>query len=351
MLTANRPAPELTEVTQPLLAPTTARPRQPAGRVLATVFVTLLVSSLLCADSLHRLAGRQAFGVRRDVSLAVTGGLRSVSHAFGLHLPRVWLARLSGNEDPPMAAAPPAGTSTPSRDRISTSPGPDGGDHDETAGVPLTVFPTTTTLPPRRTPTAEAPLRLLLAGDSLMGNISEGFGRLVRDDPRLSYVADAQVSTGLARPDVLDWPSYLAQQITANGPEVVVLIFGANDDQPLVTADGGVASLGSDEWRAEYGRRVAQIMDVGADAGRTVVWLGMPSVARERLDAAKDVMNDVARIEADKRPSVSFVDTVAVFGGPGYRETLALPDGNEIRLRIRDGVHLTADACDVLAPV
>ena len=316
----------------------------PAGRVLATVGLTLLLATLACADTMHRAATGLPFGARRDAAMAFTGPLRAVSHTFGLHLPRLWLTELTGNTDPPTAE--PSATTRP---RLSAGGAdPDGG---QGAGATTTVVATTTTLPAHRTPTAEAPLRLLLAGDSLMGNISEGFGRLVRDDGRVAIASDVQVSTGLARPDVLDWPTHLGGLLDATGAEVVVLAFGANDDKPLLLPSGDIAPLGSDAWRGEYAGRVGRVMDLASAGGtRSVVWIGVPTVRRDGLNAAKDVMNDVALTEAARRPGVVFVDTVAQLGGPEYAETAIAPDGSEYRVRISDGVHLTEAACDVLAP-
>jgi hypothetical protein len=212
----------------------------PAGRVVITVLATLLAGALLCADTLVQVAERQPFGTGRDAALLVVRPIRSVSHALGLHLPRLWLAELTDNVDLPTSASGAdidvagAATATPSLD-------------DKEAGLisTTTVVPVPTTLPLRRVPTAEAPLRISMYGDSLMGNISEAFGRLVRGDPRIALSVDFRVSTGLARPDVLDWPAYLQQVLPATNPEVVFLQFGANDDQAMQRPDGSIAEMGS----------------------------------------------------------------------------------------------------------
>ena len=171
-------------------------------------------------------------------------------------------------------------------------------------------------------------------GDSLMGQISMGLGRLVRDDPRVHIDADYHVSTGLARPDVLDWPAYLAQQIPALNPEVVYLSFGGNDDQDMQLADGSRVSIHTTEWRAEYSRRVALAMDVAAQGDRTVVWLGLPAERPERLHLVKDTMNEVAREQAAIRPRVVYIDLGAILTPDGgYRDDFTFPDGSSVRVR------------------
>jgi hypothetical protein len=336
-------------------APPPRRTTTSAGRAIATVFLALLLATFLCADTLVRIAERQPFGTTRDVALAISEPIQSVSHAVGLHLPRQWLAELTDGDalptsaagadlDVPSATVPPVDRADPP-DR----PRPPGDAATGTTQPPVT---TTTTLPPRRTPTAEAPLRIAMFGDSLMGQISMALGRLVRDDPRIHVDADYHVSTGLARPDVLDWPAYLAQQLEALNPEVVYLNFGGNDDQDMQLADGTRVSIHTSEWRAEYSRRVALTMDVAAQHDRTVVWIGLPAERPERLHLMKDVMSEVAREQASIRPRVRYIDLVSLLTPGGqYRDDFVFPDGSSVRVRERDGVHLSTSGGDIVAPV
>ncbi|MGH8775476.1 MAG: SGNH/GDSL hydrolase family protein [Jiangellaceae bacterium] len=327
----------------------------PAGRAIVTILLTVAAASLLCADSLVQVAERQPFGRWRDTALTITRSVRGVSHAFGLHLPRLWLGELTGNEDLPSSS--PAGSdvavpsaTVPTTDAAKVVDKPS--DSALPTTLPTTLPPaTTTTLPSRRVPSAEDPLRVLMAGDSLMGNIAAGLGRLTSGDARIAITADFHVSTGLARPDVLDWPAYLNQRVAELNPEVVYLTFGGNDDQDMIRADGVRVQLGSPEWRDEYARRVALATDVAAQGGRTVVWLGLPAERPERLNAAKDVMNAVAREQADLRPTVQFVDLMPIFSPDGaFSETVGTPDGQVVDTRAPDGVHLSHPGADLLAP-
>lgn len=316
-----------------------------AARAIATILLALGFGALLCADSLVAIAERQPFGTTRDVALGIAEPIQSVADALAIDRPRAWLARLAGTDDLPTSAAGqdldvPSATTEPSR------PADTG-----TTAATLPPTSTTTTLPPRRVPTAEAPLRVAMFGDSLMGQLSLGFGRLVRDDPRVHVDADYRVSTGLARPDVLDWPAYLQQRVAELNPEVVFLAFGGNDDQDMQLADGTRVRIHTPEWRAEYARRVGLAMDVAAQGDRTVVWIGLPAERPERLNTVKDVMNEVAREQAALRPRVVFVDLAAVLTPDGaYRDDHIAPDGTVTRVRERDGVHLTARGGDVVAP-
>lgn len=346
----------------------------PAGRALATVVLALALGALLCADSVHRAAERQPFGPRRDAALAVTGPLRTVSRAVGLHLPREWLHDVAGTDEGPATAgagAPlddvPSAVDPAADPAPAPKPGADAGPVSGGGGAapssklpapvpppttaPPTTAPPTTVAAPRRVATAEAPVRIWMGGDSLLGNVAAGLGRLVDDDPRVVLDADFRVGTGLARPDVLDWPAHLAEQLAAQRPEVVYLLFGGNDDQDMTAPDGSRAVLGTPAWRAEYARRVGLAMDAAAADGRSVVWIGLPAHEPERLRAAGAVMAEVAREQAALRPAVTYVDTGAILTPGGtYTETVAGTGGSTVDARAADGVHLTHAGADLVAP-
>jgi uncharacterized protein len=315
----------------------------PAGRVLQTMVLALLLASLFCADSLERVAQRQRFGTTRDIELAITKPLHSVSHALFLDRPRQWLEDRAGNGEKPVASVllPTATTAVPSPTAT-------------TVVGPATTASTVPVVPPRRVPTPATPVKVLMAGDSLIGNISQAEGRLVADNPLVKLRTDLQVGTGLSRPDVLDWGAELSSTLAADDADVVILSFGANDDQPLRDPTGTVHALFSEAWAREYTRRVAAIMDLASDGGRrTVVWIGLAPERPERLNQAKDTFNAAARDQAVLRTDVHYVDLVSQFGGGdgSYSDTVTLPDGTIVNARDRDGVHLSHDGANLLAPI
>jgi hypothetical protein len=192
-----------------------------------------------------------------------------------------------------------------------------------------------------------------MGGDSLMGTISEQVQAMVGGDDRYRFTTDVQVATGLTRPDVLDWAAELTAQMAADNPDVVVLSFGGNDDQPLHGADDAFYPLFTPEWQTEYARRVGIMLDIASNGGaRTVVWLGLPAERPENLDGAKEAMNAAAQAEAAKRPHVQYVPLGPLLAGPdgGYADDLGRPDGSTIRARAPDGVHLSEDGAALVAP-
>jgi hypothetical protein len=316
--------------------------RSSAGRTIAVTFGALLVASVLNADALHRAADQQPFGWRRDVALSFTRPIRAIADAVGLDAPRDALDAIAGNEPDPTAKEFGGALVLPRR-TIERAPAPT---------TTTTVVPvTTTTLAARRVPTAPDPVRVLFAGDSLIGNVADGYARLTGSDDRIALSKDVRVATGLARPDVLDWPTHLDALLRERNPEVVYLMFGGNDDQSLRGADPP-PRIFTPEWEVEYRRRVGVMMDVASRADRTVVWIGMPAVGRDRLNRARAVMNDAARAEATTRARVTFVDLDTVLAPDGgYTPRVTAPGGGTVDARARDGVHVTHSGADLIAPM
>ncbi|MGV3760653.1 MAG: DUF459 domain-containing protein, partial [Actinomycetota bacterium] len=229
---------------------------------------------------------------------------------------------------------PPPST-TPTTEPPPTSEAP-------TSEPPTTAPTTATTEPLRRTPTAEDPLRLLVAGDSMtealgpvLEELAEGTG-VVAAERALEY------SSGLTRPDFFDWPAHLAALLDEHRPEVVVVSVGANDAQGIQTPSGA-ASFGTDAWVAEYRARVAATMDLLADDNRIVYWLGEPVMRSSDFDARMALITSIFREEAEGRPGIRFVDTRPTFAGDDGGYTAYLPDasGTPVLVRRDDGIHLT----------
>ncbi|HEY6379127.1 MAG TPA: DUF459 domain-containing protein, partial [Candidatus Dormibacteraeota bacterium] len=316
----------------------TMRPRQ-----LAVVLVVAALGGLLLnAVSMERDAQTSAFGLRRTAALAVLQPLAAFSHALGLDRPRAALAGLAGHDD-------------------SGSPG--GGSHDIADGSPQTggtllpvaaVAAAATTASPAhrsasadrviaaRVPTRADPLRVWVGGDSVAGFFGFGLDDLAAATGTVAAHSHYQISTGLSRPDYYDWPAHLEADMRAYNPEVVILLVGANDDQPLAVGNQ-VDDFGSAGWKAEYARRVGAVMDQILAEHRMVVWVGQPVMRAADFDAHMQLENAIYRSEAARRPGVVFFDSRPVLsdGGGGYRPYLPDGSGGVSLMRAGDGIHLT----------
>jgi hypothetical protein len=189
------------------------------------------------------------------------------------------------------------------------------------AATATTITPTVIThnVAPTRTPTAEDPARVLVVGDSEAGLLSPNLQTMIETTGLTSMSTDYQNSSGLVRPDFFDWPTHLRQSIPAAKPDIVIAVFGLNDAQSFSSTDtqAGPAAghaVDSPEWRAEYAKRVDDLMNYLSADGRTLIWVGVSNGTSDLIPRLA-VQNDVVAAEAAKHQNVIFVDSWKHFIG------------------------------------
>lgn len=262
---------------------------------------------------------------------------------------------------PPPTTKPPAPTTTnpdepPPPTTTTTRPPPTTTTTRPTPpSVPLPVAIPRPTGPIdlRRAITPQAPLRIWVGGDSIAGGPAWAVGEAANATGVAKADTEFQVGTGLSRPDFFDWYRHLAAVADARDPEVMVLLFGGNDIQPLDLPGGGQVSFGDPAWLAEYRRRVAQIMDAIAVRGRRVIWVGTPPMDGTEFNAQMASLNEIYSSEAAARaPWVSYFDAWTMFSKPGEPGvfTRELPDANGVPQKVRfDDIHYDVHGSELLA--
>ena len=302
----------------------------PAPTVWKGTVVALAVFVLLASDNMVTSAKGMPLGWQRDVAVAVTGGVDRVANLLSINRPYDWAAERLGRDQGGEDFEFPTTTTVPegSSDAATT---------------------TSTTMVPLRVPSAEAPLQVMVAGDSTAKSRGDALIGATTDRPELAITNDGRVSTGLARSDYFNWGARMQEIVTDEQPELVVFMVGANDGQSILEGDGSiVAQFGTPEWTEAYRQRVAGIMDLAKGDGRRLVWVGEPNVGTGNVQQAVEIGNQLAAEEAASRPWVTYVDVAELLAGPGggFSEYLTLPDGSTVRCYAGDGVHLSVACLD-----
>ncbi len=305
-----------------------------AGSAIVVSLAGLAIALFLNAPGLHKSAAIQPEGWKRDVALAVTGPLESVSGALLLDRPRQALKSALGRSND---------------DEIDTAvatPGPK-------PGTPVTT-PNTPAKPVKFTPKRK--LGIWIAGDSLVIVPGESLLRAVAGNRAVAVEPiDGRIASGLERPDVFNWFTHVREVMEKDKPRAVVLMFGGNDDHGFMTGipEGReVGTFGSPSWRAEYRRRVASVMDTVTRSGAHLVWIGLP-ISRDADQTLRfDVINSILQTEAAKRKGrVSYLDTYFFFAGEngGFAQYIEDATGKLVKMRADDGVHFERAAGDLIA--
>lgn len=285
----------------------------------------VVLGTLLNADALLAGAEQKPFGSERTNWLRLWRPVHYVSHALFLDRPREWLDDSLGRSKSTGSFIDTMGTNATK----ATAP----------VAAAATVAPQKL-----RTPDVDHPLRLWVGGDSMAQVFGQSLVGIGDGTGFVTSELDYKISTGLSRPDVFDWPRELAAIVSrAKGPEVLVIVFGANDSQGLKTPDGAIFQPESDGWRTEYRRRVAGTMDIVRGPNRLVVWVGQPVMRDERFSRRLLEVNAIFREEAVGRPGVLFFDSWELFvdASGHYSPFIRDADGNEEDMRQADGIHLT----------
>ena len=266
---------------------------------------------------------------------------------------------LFGADDTEAVAPDAADDTTVSPAAVAADESPASADPTSTATA-ATAAPVTEA--PSAVPSAADPATVLIAGDSDAGTFGPYLETLLAETGVARTQLDYKVSSGLARPDFFDWPTHFRSIVPQVAPDIVVVTFGGNDSQGLtdgVKADGTPNFIigepsgdGDEEWRAEYGRRVGEVMDYLAAEGRTLIWVGIPNDDNPEVTLKLQVQDEVVRAEVAKRPQVVFVDTWKRFSGRegGWAEFVIDPRDSQAKdVRADDGFHLNTVGAEILA--
>ena len=211
-----------------------------------------------------------------------------------------------------------------------------GADDAPEAAPTSTVPATTTSLPPGgRQPTAEDPLRVTFAGDSVMAEFAPAMIQALEGPGTAEgrfVLAPSLARGGTGR---VTWN----QEIARHDPDLVVLLVGFWEDKVV-----GETASGEPGWADAYRTQVVDpFLDLVTAGGAKVLWIGMASVDDPVVTTRFARLNSVYLAAADARDDVDFLPAGDHLSGPGgaYADVLTSPvSGLPLRVRRTDGLHI-----------
>lgn len=296
-----------------------------AGQAISFVFLTVIIGMILNSSSLYIKASGMKPSWQRSVSMKILRPFDLTMRATGItsvrQVPRYALDL--GRDDE---------VDTFVFNKIAQPTAP----------------PVTTTLP---TLTPENKLSTWIVGDSLSITPGESIMRIFPTSAFDIKGMSGQVSTGLARPDVFNWFTHINDFVVNNHPQLIIITFGANDDQYLYSDSGPIGPFGSEAWRAQYATRVGSTLDFLANQGVYTIWIAIPPVRDPVRNDRYQIINDVVRTSVSARPATaSYIETKKAFTNPdGTYSDSPLLNGTPTLLRAQDGIHFTRAGGDVIA--
>lgn len=184
--------------------------------------------------------------------------------------------------------------------------------------------------------------RLQVYGDDFAAGLHEALIETVGNDQRIQVQRRAKPIGALIRPD---WEEDLRAEEASREPvHIAVLMFGLSDRQIIRPAPGQRPySIGSADWRAEYGRRVERWLKALRSRNIVVYLVGMPVMRRSDIQQQTEMINDILREKAYIN-GVRFIDIMETFQDENGGFSQFGPDlsGNRQKLRDGDGITFTA---------
>ena len=183
--------------------------------------------------------------------------------------------------------------------------------------------------------------KLQAYGDPFAEGLLAGLTEAFAGDARLQISRRHRPLSGLARPDFDD--EMKAEEANRETFHIGVVMIGFWDRIHMRVSARDRITLGSSEWREEYGKRVDRLIKTLKRKGIALYWVGLPIMRRYEVNEAAQAMNDIAREKAYLN-GIKFIDIQAQFADEAGNYAPYGPDitGKQRLLRESDGVLFTA---------
>lgn len=215
------------------------------------------------------------------------------------------------------------------------------------APIPSTSENTTTTNATSTTTTV-APVTplgrctVLEIGDSLGNDLGWGMARQLGHDHAIRLVQADKSSSGLLTPWFYDWAVKEKVLLAQYKPQLVIITFGANDEQNLRDASGNVLAFGSAPWVTAYTGIVTKMASAATKSGAYVLWIGMPIMQPNGYRQGMVLINSVFAKVATTVPGMTFLPTWDLFANAKGQFVDAERVNNiPSLLREADGIHFS----------
>ena len=315
----------------PAHRPRPTRAHRPWTTVLGIMAAALALWMVLDATTLRHNAQVSPVGTRRTVALAFLNPLASTTSVLQIADFEKAANALLGRDGNVIGNGQTFAVSGP---KSKAHPKAPAGPHGTTPPVNLLAHPT-----------AAAPLRALLIGDSLGLDLGGSLQNALAATGVVSATLDGKESTGLTRPDYFNWPQELSGDLSNQHPEVVVAMMGANDPQDFLGPPD--VPFGTEAWSTEYFHRARSFMRLATSQGARLLWVGLPPMQDPVLNQKIEVVNALQRKAAKSLHGVEYISATKVLGATYSPFTTV--NGQVINTRTPDGIHITPQGGSLLA--
>ncbi len=245
---------------------------------------------------------------------------------------------------PPRPVAP----SVPDSDAAPALPGPMLPAEPATAPSPVQPQPQSSLVAQKLLP----PHKILVVGDSLAIGLSLSLRRSVAELDDVALIEEGKVSSGLANPKYYDWEKALRVFLEKYGPDIVVVMMGANDAKYINPNEKPrPAGNANKTWAEVFSMRVENFLAALNEKHVLSYWIGLPVMGDPAYAKQAQIMNDIVKAECAKSGNSRYLDTWSLLADENGNYATFLPNdkGMKIKVRANDKVHFTVAGGDILA--
>lgn len=188
---------------------------------------------------------------------------------------------------------------------------------------------------------AESKAKFLLIGDSILkSGLQMHFQtRLTKKFPESEIEIKSQSGTGLSRPEVYNWLSYIEN--LKSDYEQVFIFLGTNDAQNILQ-NNKILSFGTKEWEKEYSSRLRGLINQACLKAKRVFWIGALKMKSESFDKKMNILNTIARNEIlNLKGCAEFVNVSQWITEKNKFAEHLMVDKKSVKVRMPDGIHLS----------
>ena len=194
--------------------------------------------------------------------------------------------------------------------------------------------------------------KFLFIGDSVMFDLGIQLQYTLKKKYNISDTKiDYKVSTGLNRIDYYDWYARTRQIINDYQPDVVIVLFGANDPQNIIDYQGKARAVLTKEWQKAYQERVERYaILLNSSSVRKVYWIGQSIPNKSFYVKAFLVMNDIYKTASKSSAKIEFISTWETLAKAGkFVPVVANKSGKRGYVKNNDGLHFTSHGAQIIS--
>jgi hypothetical protein len=128
-------------------------------------------------------------------------------------------------------------------------------------------------------------------------------------------------------------------------------MMGINDANNDIRESGRLLTVGTPEWADAYEEKVRSFLRIASENKACVYWVGVPVVRDELLQNRVLIANRAAKGACSTQKNCFFIDTLEVLSDENHKYASYRKESNGYNLRIRqkDGIHLSCEGSNLLA--